>query len=203
MKASVLPKCVASLLLLGTLSGCSWLSYSMPAAQSAAIATDKVIVVGRFELDPPLNPEYEQKTHWNVVGDDAITNRLFMLTAPHAKPLDTDTPSLSDFRNNIGALWDTTFFMTGPRERTHFRGGMVVLDAMSGNDRIWFPGGYYYDVPANASAVYIGTLRYTRGDFYKIKRVEVRDDYATASAQFRQQFGASATLKKSLLKRAL
>jgi len=189
-------------LVLTCLSGCSWLSYSMPAAQSAAIAADKVIVVGRFELDPPLDPEYEQKTHWNVVGDDTITNRLFMLTAPHAKPLDTDDPSLSDFKNNIGALWDTTFFVTGQRERTYFRAGMVVLDAMSSNDRIWFPGGYYYDVPADASAVYIGTVRYTQGDFYKIKRVEVRDDYAKAYAQFRQQFGASATLKKSLLRRA-
>lgn len=202
MKIPALLKCVAGLLCLGSLSGCSWLSYSMPAAQSAVIAADKVMVVGRFELDPPLDPEYEQKTHWNVAGDDAITNRLFMLTAPDAKPLNTDAPSTSDFKNNIGALWDTTFFVTGPRERTHFRGGMVVLDAMSTNDRIWFPGGYYYDVPVGASAVYIGTVRYTRGDFYKIKRMEIRDDYAKTSAQFRQKFGTSATLSKSLLKRA-
>lgn len=202
MKVSTLLKCISSLLLLGHLAGCSWLSYSMPEAQSATVAADKVIVVGRFELDPPLDPEYEQKTHWNVAGDDAITNRLFMLTAPSAAPLNTDAPSVSDFRNNIGALWDTTFFVTGPRERTFFRGGMVILDAMSSNDRIWFPGGYYYDVPAGSSAVYIGTLRYTRGDFYKVKRVEVRDDYAKASTQFRQQFGNSATLKKSLLRRA-
>jgi hypothetical protein len=43
-------------------------------------------------------------------------------------------------------------------------------------EKLWFPGGYYFDVPKGAAAVYIGTLRYFRDDFNSITRVEVIDE---------------------------
>jgi hypothetical protein len=61
------------------------------------------------------------------------------------------------------------------RQTTWLKGGMMQLDVMQ-QDRLWFPGGLYFDVPAGAKAVYIGTLRYTRNDFNTIVNMEVLDD---------------------------
>lgn len=52
---------------------------------------------------------------------------------------------------------------------------MAHLDVMK-QEKLWFPGGYYFDVPKGAAAVYIGTLRYYRDDFNSITRVEVIDE---------------------------
>jgi hypothetical protein len=62
-----------------------------------------------------------------------------------------------------------------PRQRTFVNGAVAHLDVME-QDRLWFPGGYYFDVPAGAPAVYIGTLRFHRNDFNTITRVEVVDE---------------------------
>lgn len=188
-------------LLATLLSACSWTSMSMPEASSYGYAPDRVIVVGKMELLPPVDIENEQRTHWNAPGDEAILNRVFMFTSAEPTPIDTDDVGMGDFKNSMAALWDVTFFLESTRERTYLRGGMMVLDSQS-SDRVWFPGGYYYDAPKEASAIYIGTLRYTRDDFYNTKKLELIDEYNSASKQFKAKFGATAQLTKALLKKA-
>lgn len=191
-----------ALLLPVMLGACSWTSFSMDQADSVQPSSDTVVIVGKMVLTPPIDPEYEQKTHWNAPGDGDIINRVFMLTAPDQAELDMDDPDMADFKNNIPALWGEMFFLESPRQRTYLRAGMMILDSMRPTDRIWFPAGYYYDVPPNASAIYIGTLRYTRDDFYVTKKLELLDEYNQAVTAFRKKFGASAKLEKSLLKKS-
>ncbi|HEX9395903.1 MAG TPA: hypothetical protein VF943_04100, partial [Burkholderiales bacterium] len=79
-------------------------------------------------------------------------------------------------------------------------GGMLFLD-IGGNmlDRAYFPGGLRVAVNGEDRAVYIGTLRYHRDEFWKITRVVIVDDYAAASAEFSARFGAQQVLHKSLM----
>ena len=62
-----------------------------------------------------------------------------------------------------------------PRQRTFLNGGVTYLD-IAERERLWFPGGYYFDVPSDAGAVYIGTLRFYCNDFNTITKVEVIDE---------------------------
>lgn len=196
------PSIAAGVALLAlVIGGCSWTSFSMDEASSAAASTDTVVIVGKVTLTPKFDPEYEQKTHWNAPDAD-IVNRIFLLTGNTADAVDTENLALADFKNNIPASWGDIFFLESPRRRHCLRAGMIVLDATQPNERVWFPGGYCYEVPARASAIYIGTLHYTRDDFYMVKNMEVRDEYQEALTAFRKKFGTSATLDKSLLKKA-
>ena len=186
-------------LLVGTLAGCV-LPSAMEQANSVDNSGSSVVVVGKIEIVPPLDAVYEQKTHWNVIGDEAILNKIVMATGTDPKPVDTDLV-LSEWQNAIEAELGKNFFLKGKRQRTYLKGAMVNLDVKS-QDRLWFPGGLYYDVPNGADAVYVGTLRYTRDDFNKIKKVELINEYKSASREFSSRFGKGARLTQSLLKSA-
>lgn len=87
-----------------------------------------------------------------------------------------------------------------PRQRTFLNGGMTYLNVMQ-EERLWFPGGYYFDVPSGAGAVYIGTLRYTRNDFNSITKVEVIDERQDVAAALEKTGGSPLQVQTSLLKR--
>ncbi|WP_205959719.1 hypothetical protein [Ramlibacter humi] len=65
--------------------------------------------------------------------------------------------------------------------RPYLHGAVAYLDVVR-QERLVFPGGLYFDVPAGARAVYVGTVRYHRNDFNRITRVEVIDERDDVSA---------------------
>jgi len=172
----------------------------MEQANSLGGSDSSVVVVGKIEIVPPLDPELEQNTHWGIIGDDVILNKIAMATGKDPKPVDTDIV-MSQWQNAIEAELGKTFFLKGKRQRTYLKGAMVQLD-LANQDRLWFPGGVYYDVPKGADAVYVGTLRYTRNDFNEIKKVDLINEYTSAVKEFNNRFGKGAKLTKSLLKQA-
>lgn len=156
------------------ITGCA-LPSSLPTATDLDPPASRVVVIGRFELLPPIIPDLEQQTHWNVVGDDRILNRVLMATGAEATPVDTGI-KMNDWQATIEVQWGQPFMIEAERQRTWMRGAMTQLDLMN-QDRLWFPGGVFFDVPQGAKAIYIGTLRYTRDDFNNITKVEVIDEY--------------------------
>ena len=185
---------------MGALAGCV-LPSAMESASSVGKSGSSVVIVGKIEIVPPLDVKYEQRTHWNVIGDDAILNKIVMATGTDPEPVDIDNLVLSQWQNAIEAELGKTFYLTGKRQRTYLKGAMVNLDVLN-QERLWFPGGLYYDIPKDADAVYLGTLRYTRGDFNEIKKVELINEYKSASKEFSGRFGKRAMLIQSLLKQA-
>ena len=59
-------------------------------------------------------------------------------------------------------------------------------------------GVFGVDIQPNDQAVYIGTLRYHRDEFFTTKKVEVLDRFAQANTAFTEKFGRDVTLRKSL-----
>lgn len=192
MKRLAVILCVA---MLG--SGCA---LRLPDASSDVPPPGRVIVVGKLVLDPPI-AESEQNTQWNVIGEGALRRRVWMATGPKAVPINPDAQKMSDWQNHLRAEWGRTFMVTAPSRRTWLRGAKAQLDASIGSE-IWFPGGYWFEAPEGAQAIYIGTLYYKRGDFYSIESVEVRDEYREALREYRKRFGERATLTKALMQPA-
>lgn len=179
------------------ITGCA-LPSAMQKATNLEVSPSSVIIVGKIEIDPPIDKELEQTTHWNVIGDDAILSKIVMATGADPTPVNTDVV-ISEWQNYIEAVQSKTFFLQTRRQRTYLKGAMITLDAIN-QDRIWLPGGMYFDAPKDAQVIYLGTLRYTRNDFNDIKNVEIIDEYKNTLAEFKQRFGSSATMKRSLLK---
>ena len=92
------------------------------------------------------------------------------------------------------------FMVKAPRQRTFLNGGVTYLD-IAERERLWFPGGYYFDVPSDAGAVYIGTLRFYRNDFNTITKVEVIDECQDIAAALKKTGGSALQVRPSLLKR--
>lgn len=186
----------AALLLMGGLTGCV---APMPEAGYYVYDEERVIVVGKLEIDPPVDVENEQSTQWNVIGDGAILNRVIVATANTPSDEHPENFPMSAWNHHINAVWGDTFMLAAPRERVYLNGAMMQLDMQSGS-KVWFPGGVYFEAPAGAKAIYIGTLRYHRGDFWTIKGVEVVNEYREARELFKERFGEDAELQQALFK---
>lgn len=191
----------ASLILLlacAWLGGCS-LPQPLPEASDTQARGNGMVVIGKFELEPPFNPELEQETYWNIVGDGQILNQFAMAVSGTPQPVNTSQVSMKDWRSYIDAQWGQPFAVTATRQTTYLNGGMTQLDLKS-QDRLFFPGMLYFDAPEDASAVYIGTLRYTRNDFNRIVKVEIIDEYSQTIAELGPQYRVAGAVHKSLLK---
>ena len=170
---------------------------ALPEASDIKADDDEVVVIGKIELVPPLDKN-EQVSRWNVIGEKRMF-RIWMATGPEHRPIHTGNLQVSEFQSSLEADWGQPFMVKAPRQRTYLNGGVTSLDAIN-QTRLWFPGGYYFEVPAGASAVYIGTLRYHRNDFNTITKVEVVDDRKDVAAMLKT--GAYGNeVRTSLLKR--
>jgi hypothetical protein len=175
------------------------LPRSLPVAQDLRSGDAEVVVIGKVELVPPIDARHEQRTHWNVIGEKRILGRVLMATGGEYKPVNTSRIDVADFQGSVEAEWGVPFMVKAPRQRTFVNGALAHLDLVE-QERLWFPGGYYFDVPRDAAAVYIGTLRYHRNEFNSITRVEVLDERKDVAAVLKA--GASPPeVRPSLLKK--
>jgi hypothetical protein len=172
---------------------------ALPEATDLRAADSEVVVIGKIELVPPLDPRFEQRTHWNVVGEKRMLTRVWMATGREYKPVKTLHLDASEFQGSLEAEWGVPFMVKAPRQRTFLNGGMAHLDVLE-QERLWFPGGYYFDVPPGAGAVYIGTLRFHRDDFNAITKVEVLDERKDIATVLKANATPEA-VRPSLLKR--
>lgn len=171
---------------------------ALPEATALDAGPDEVVVIGKIELVPPLEPKYEQRSRWNVVGEKRLLERVWIATGPDQRPITTSQLEGSQFQHSLEAQWGVPFMVKAPRRRTYLNGAVTHLDALR-QERLWFPGGFYFDVPVGARAVYVGTLRYHRNDFNAITRVEVLDERRDLGALLKG--GSTAEVRTSLLQR--
>ena len=169
-----------------------------PLTSIDALGRDEVVLVGKVELVPALR-KHEQKIRGNVIGD--FENRMYLVMDEKLRPLPDDL-RVADYAGRIEALMGSTFFVRSKAEPAYVLGGVVFLD-MGGNNqqKAYFPGGFQVAVKPGDRALYVGTLRYHRDEFFEIQRITVVDEYREASAEFAAKFGKGQTLRKALLTR--
>lgn len=189
-------KRLLSLALVLLLQACA-IPQSFPEAGDLKAGGGDVVVIGKIELVPALE-KGEQVSRWNVIGEKRMF-RIWMATGAEFKPITFGDMRASEFQSSLEVDWGQPFMVKAPRRRTYLNGGMTWLDGVK-SERLWFPGGYYFDVPADAKAVYIGTLRFHRNDFNTITRVEVLDQRRDVAAVLKSA-GSPADVTPSLLQR--
>jgi hypothetical protein len=189
---------VLGVVLLAVMAGCA------PAARAPldsvdALGGEEMVLVGRVELVPPLR-KGEQRIRGNVVGN--FENRMFLITDEQLRPLPREL-KLADYAGRVEAPLGSTFFVRSRSAPFYLLGGVLFLDF--GGDtqqRAHFPGGMQVAARPGDRAVYIGTLRYHRDEFFEISRVVVVDEYAQASAEYAKKFGTRYPLRKALMKKS-
>ena len=170
-----------------------------PLTSLSSLDKDEVVIVGKVELVPPLR-KGEQKIRGMVVGN--IENTMHVFMDDKLRPMPAD-PRIADFAGRIEAKIGDTFFVRGKAAPAYVLGGLLFLE-IGGNSpqqKIYFPGGFQVAAKPGDRAVYVGTLRYHRDEFFEIQRVTVVDEYQQANAEFQAKFGSSQKLRRALLTR--
>jgi hypothetical protein len=184
-------------LLVVLLAGCAPAPRA-PLASLDALGRDETVIVGRVELVPPLR-EGEQKIRGGAIGD--YKNRLFLMVDDKLRPL-PEEPRIADYAGRVEAPIGATFFVRSTSVPFYVLGGVLFLEIGGASlERVYFPGGLHVALKPGDRAVYIGTLRYHRDEFFEITRVTVADDYRQASAEFEAKFGGRGVLRKALMTR--
>lgn len=169
-----------------------------PVESLQTLGADEVVVVGRVELVPPLSKE-EAKIRGAVIGD--FENRMLLIADDKLRAL-PDEPRVADYAGRIEARIGDTFFVRSKSAPFYVLGGVLFIGVGKGMQPVHFPGGLQVDVKPGQRAVYIGTLRYHRDEFFEVTRMSVVDDYREANAQFGAKFGKQMPLSKALMTRA-
>ena len=167
-----------------------------PLTSLDSLGRDEVVLVGRVEIVPPLR-KGEQKIGGNVIGN--FKDRLYLMADDKPRALPQD-PRVADYAGRIEAPLGATFFVRSKAEPFYVNGGILFLEFTGASQqRIYFPGGLRVEIKPGDRAVYIGTLRYTRDEFFDIKRTQIVDEHREASKEFAATFGAGAVLRKALM----
>jgi hypothetical protein len=198
MKLISVYKTCLGCLVLALIQACS-LPY-LPDAKTGNPGTGKIVVVGKFELNPPLTErekELGRKSESHTFGGRAYE---IFFSVTHRPLTEVNTDLLSEhWKQVLSAFWSETYFKMCERKKTYLNAGVLYADVRN-RDRIWLPGRISFTPPVAAKAVYIGTVRYTRDEFWNIIKIQIIDEYRKANAEFRKRFGRSVTLRKALLR---
>ena len=171
----------------------------LPPTTELRASAGEVVIIGKVELVPPINAKFEQERHWNAFGEDRMLNHVVIATGAENKPLTSSKLDSSEFNSSIEAKWGVPFMVKAPRQRTFINGGVTFLNVVR-QEKLRFPGGYYFEVPSGAEAIYIGTLRYHRNDFNTITKVEVIDERQDIAAALKNTGSSALQVRPSLLK---
>jgi hypothetical protein len=184
-------------LFLALLQGCS-IPVMMDDAKVGESTPGRVIVVGKFELVPPM-PEIEKTTRRaSYYNTSKYINKVYFSATPQAVEHVDESMGSGQWKNTLNATFGETYFKQTDARTTHLNAGVFYVDATS-LTKAWLPGGFSFTPPDNAKAVYIGTVRYTRDDFYNISKVQVVDEYKDTKREFEKRFGKAVRLENALL----
>jgi hypothetical protein len=185
----------AALLLLGALSACVGPARE-PVDSLSGLNGGETVVVGRIELVPPLRKN-EQKL--KGLGTGNFENKIILIADEQYRTL-TDDPGMADYAGRIEAILGKNFFVRSDNKPFYILGGMLYLD-LGGREmnRAYFPGGLKVSIKPGDKAVYVGTVRYHRNEFFEITKAAIVDDYDRANAEFKKKFGTKYPLRKALL----
>jgi hypothetical protein len=185
----------AALLLLGALGACVGPARE-PVDSLSGLNGGETVVVGRIELVPPLRKN-EQKL--KGLGTGNFENKIILIADEQYRTL-TDEPGMADYAGRIEAILGKNFFVRSDSKPFYILGGMLYLD-LGGREmnRAYFPGGLKVSIKPGDKAVYVGTVRYHRNEFFEITKAAIVDDYDRANAEFKKKFGTKYPLRKALL----
>ena len=169
-----------------------------PISSFSKLGKNEAVVVGRVELVPPL---LENEQRIRGPGTNKFKNKIFLMVDAQFREL-TEEPGFGDFKGRIDAVFGEEFFVRSSNEPFYLIAAMMYLTLEGMNyDQAYFPGGFKVSINPDDKAVYIGTLRYHRNEFFELTNIEIVDDYQRVNAEFKARFGDKHALRKALMER--
>jgi hypothetical protein len=153
---------------------------------TSEIGHEEVVIVGRIELDPPLQ-DHEQNLPWTA---ERYRNQVvFLIDDRIHLPEQVGLADLSLMqRAELGGL----FYARVPRAPVlYYSAPRVMLDSANYMD---LPGGLEIAIPPDAHMVYFGSLIYARDVYSAITGMELRNELEQTRKEVAARFGPESEL---------
>ena len=184
----------AALLLAAALGACAGPARERVDSWSG-VGAGETVVVGRIELVPQLR-KGEQKIE--TLNSGSFENMVYLMADDRNRALQGE-PKAADFGGRIEATLEQTFFVRSSDQPFYILGGMIWLEIGRGSNKAYLPGGLKVPLRTGDKAVYVGTVRYYRDEFWNFSKITIVDDYDRANAEYRKKFGTKIPMRKALL----
>lgn len=176
------------------------------ADKPADIKEGEVIIVGKVEYDPP----FTDKTQNLQPGYDFYKNMIFLLCGQELKYLSNNSmlPGSGDFEGAISAYHGEPFYAVSLPEPFYvvaagFYKNIYTTYGYNSStthyESVASPASFRIDLRPGDRAVYVGTIRYYRDNFFDIKKIQIIDEYDREMPAFRRAFG-NIPLRKALIR---
>lgn len=162
------------------------------------LSDNETIVVGKIELDPPMKDD-TQKLEWPY---DADRHKFFLMWSKELRvPVDRAMHPMSpDLGASIKAFQGQTFYAAGAAESFYIIASAIRTKVIGSYfESAVLPASFRVVIEPGDRAVYIGTIRYNRDNFFQIKSIKIIDEYEKELAEFKKIFG-DIPLKKALIR---
>jgi hypothetical protein len=172
------------------------------------IGKDEVLVVGKVVYDPPMTNETQEII---MLGGDALRYKTWLICGTKLRKIAEAAinPSSPDLEGAIETVQDETFYTVNRNYPIYFIAGLFYKKAITTScgyncwntyyGGVFVPGSFYIDIKPEDKAVYVGTIKYTRDNFWNIKRIQIIDDYNKTMPEFRAKF-PGMELRKALIR---
>lgn len=132
-----------------------------------------------------------------------FAGNIYLYYSKQLKPIKDLEIGFKEVSNSIKTENGKCFFVKFKNQPLYFYYGFILMniDTDTGDGiYAYLPAGWVVNQQSNAKAIYIGTIKYTRDEFFRITKVEVIDEFDTVSKEFYEKYGTTIQLAKSLLK---
>lgn len=186
------------------LSGCLTPRSSIEDLSSINKDTE-VVLIGRIEIVPKIQKE-EVSVKMAIGGDELY--RTFILRIN--EDIGEMTDYMTDKDNMVVVKTEEDFYITSNRnEPFKFFGGWFYTKLHGGGGvsrsvaLYHLINGMKADFPKNAGAVYLGTVRFKRDEFFNLKAIDfAQDDFDAAQKRFQKKFKTNMPLVKAKISQA-
>lgn len=187
--AAVLKYFLQGMILLVFLSGCATVFPKFDNSQE--LQPNEVIVVGHVDLLPPLTKD---EMDFSITVREQEENQVYYWL--HSKPTPiAEDPFYTSRETFVRGTLGETFYLRVPRQRWYATMGHITVAHTGSRLKIaWLPAGFVIEPQPDDKAIYIGTFRYHRNEFWDLTKTEEINDFEAVRAEFRAKFGSKLKL---------
>jgi len=196
----------------GGLGGCASMLITPEVTSLSQIDDRSVLAVGRIEFVPALQAR-EQHLEMTSLGGSLdpldqrkyLAGRIALLLGDRPVPAE---PKASDaFTADImNPQLEQTFFLHVPKRKPYVVHGAIIMQMTvtthptnpARTHELRIPVPIALGLQVDDRAVYLGTWRFHRDEFYSVRKVEILDHQRGAADEARRRFGAEVPMRKSL-----
>ena len=163
------------------------------------LGKEETVLVGKVEIIPPLSPEEQERSM--SFGPYNDKNMFFYaLNSAWVVPDENTMVSSDQYDDILINYFGKTFYVKNLSRDVYFIQMVLHMSLTSqGSTSFLFPGAGKVSIRPGEKAVYVGTIRYHRNEYFDLTKVEIKDEYTREKQVFEKKFGRKHRLIKRLV----